>query len=111
MMLHEGLQKPSVINPIFQPGPTTAQSRTEANCSTGVLTYTQTLHCGAAEALKTTLSSLCSVTHTAHNSTQKGYTLWWHPVAPTRGVQPPDKRPGLCPKLGAIVHALTTMAL
>ena len=61
--LHEGLHKPSLTSQTLEPAPTTAESHTRAAPPTRVWTYTRTLHRGAVEALKTTISSHQSLVH------------------------------------------------
>ena len=48
--------------------------------------------------------------HTPHDNTQKGYTLWWHHLAPEGGLQPPADQPGIGPDLTAIARAVAAMA-
>ena len=87
-----------------------AESHTRAALPTGVWAYTRTLHRGAAEALKATIFYHQGLVHPPHVNTQKGYTLWWHHLAPEWGLQPPADQPGIGPDLNAVAHAVAAMA-
>ena len=108
--MHDGLQRPSLTSHTLEPPPTTAESHTGAPPPARVWAYTRTLHRGAAEALKTTISNHQGLVHPPHDNTQKGYTLWWHHPAPEGGLQPPADRPGISPDPTAIANALYAMA-
>ena len=61
--LHDGLHRPSLTSHTLEPAPTTAESNTGAAPPTVVWAYTRTLHCEAAEALKTpspTINASCT---------------------------------------------------
>ena len=109
-ILHEGLQKPSLTRQTLQPAPTTVESHIGTATPGGVWTYTDTPHRGAAEELKTTISSHQGLVHTPHDHMQEGYTLWWQHSAPEGGFQPPADQPGLRPDLTAIAHTVATMS-
>ena len=108
--LDEGLHRPSLTSHTLEPAPTTAESHTGAPPPTRVWAYTRTLHREAAEALKTAISDHQGLVHNPHDNTQKGYTLWWHHLAPEGGLQPPADQPGIGSDLTAIAHAVAAMA-
>ena len=72
----------------------------------GVWRYTRPVQRGAAEALRTKITSHQGFVHIP----RKGYNLWWQHPAPKTGLQPPADPPGLCPELTAIAHIVATMA-
>ena len=79
--LHDGLHRPSLISHTLERAPSMAESHTGAAPPTGVWAYTRTLHRGAAEALKTTISNHQGLVHTSQKLHAKGL----HPmVAPAR---------------------------
>ena len=108
--LHNGLHRPSLTSHTLEPSSITAESHTGATPPTGVWAYTRTLHRGAAEALKTTISNHQSLVHTPHDNTQKGYTLWWHHPAPEGGLQPSAHKPRIGPDLTAVAQPVAAMA-
>ena len=108
--LHEGLHKPSLTSHTLRAAPTTAESHTGAAPPTRVPAYTRTLQSGAAEALKTTISSHQGLIHPPNDNMQKGYNLWWHHPAQEGGLQLPPYEPGLGPDLIAIAHAVAAVA-
>ena len=108
--LHDGLHRPSLTSHTLAPVPTTAESHTGAASPKGFWAYTRTLHPAAAEALKTAISNHQGLVHTPHDNTQKGYTLWWHQLAPEGGLQPPADQPGIVSDLKVVSHAVAAMA-